>query len=45
MRSLMASVFAIMVDINVTMAGSACWTVFAVGAVGMSVYSECTFVV
>ena len=45
MRSLMASMFAIMVDIYVAMAVSSYWIAFVVVAVGMSVYSEITSVV
>ena len=37
MRSLMDSMFASMVDINVAMDGSTCWIVFVTGAVGLSV--------
>ena len=45
MRSLMASMFAIMVGINVAMAGYDCWIEFAVGVMGTSVYSVITFIV
>ena len=45
MRSLVASIFDIMVDINVSMAGSTCWIAFAVDALGTSVYYVITSVV
>ena len=41
----MASMFAIMVDINVAMARSTCWIEFAVDAVGTSMYSVITSIV
>ena len=45
MRSLMDSVLAMMVNINVAMAGSTCWIVFVMDDLGLSVYSGMDYVV
>ena len=45
MRSLMDSVLAMMVNINVAMAGSTCWIVFVMDDLGLSVYSGMNYVV